>query len=237
MANVTIGSARHDEKGNLNGVAGDQLQTGAGNDFKGEVSMQAFYVHKYDWDGLRAKKIEHRHKIAERMVKASNNNNIGYSQAQREKILSDGIESSKKTNCDCSSLLREDVKEATGNDPGNFTTANGKKILMATGLFDEITVDKDSLMTGDILISKKKGHCAVVVLGKDPDEPSTKYYSQYTGKGTSLVSALAAVGEKDTSFKNRKKIAEANGIQGYIGSIAQNLNMISKLKKGELKKA
>jgi hypothetical protein len=32
---VTIGSARHDENGKLAGKAGDQLQSGSGNDFKG----------------------------------------------------------------------------------------------------------------------------------------------------------------------------------------------------------
>lgn len=238
MANVTIGSARHDENGKLAGAKGDQLQTGSGNDFKGEVSMQPYYVHKYGWDGLRAKKVDHRHKIAERMVQASNNENLGYSQPDRLGVIKKGINTKEKTNCDCSSLLREDVKEATGIDPGNFTTGNGKKILLATGLFEEFEVKKESdLMTGDILISKKKGHCAVVVLGKSPEEPKVKYYPKYTEKGTSIVSGLAAVGEKDTSMAHRKKIAAANGIIGYIGSIKQNLTMLNLLKEGKLIKA
>ena len=45
MADVIIGSARHDEFGKLAGKAGDQLQTESGNDFKGEVSMQPYYKH------------------------------------------------------------------------------------------------------------------------------------------------------------------------------------------------
>lgn len=89
-------------------------------------------------------------------------------------------------------------------------------------------------MTGDILVSCKKGHTAVVVLGKSPEEPKVTYYPKYTGKGTSIVSALATVGEKDTSMNHRKKIAAANGIKDYQGSIKQNLTLIDLIKAGKL---
>lgn len=234
MAQVYIGSARHDENGKLNGKEGDQLQTGSGNDFKGEVSIQEYYAHKLGWDGLRFKKVEFRHKIAERMVAATNNPNIGYSQIQRGKILKDKIDSVKKTNCDCSSLLRECFIEATGLDPGNFTTAEAKKVLLSTGLVDEINVKGADCMTGDILMTKKKGHCAVVILGKDPGVE--EYYPKYNGLTTSIVSALACVGEKDTSMNYRKKIAAANGISNYQGTIKQNLQLVALIKQGKLKK-
>lgn len=42
---VFIGSARIDERGRASGgAAGDQKQTGFGNDCKGEFSMQSFYL-------------------------------------------------------------------------------------------------------------------------------------------------------------------------------------------------
>lgn len=66
---------------------------------------------------------------------------------------------------------------------------------------------------------------------------STKYYPKYTGKGTSLVSALASVGEKDTSYNHRKKIAVANGISGYQGTVAQNTTLVNLLKAGKCIKA
>lgn len=238
MANITIGSARHDENGNLNGTIGDQLQNGSGNDFKGEVSMQDFYVHKLGWDVIRFKDVANRHKCAERMVAACNNDKIGYSQAQRSKIWTDGIDSKKKTNTDCSALIRQIFKEVTGIDPGNFTTANEKSTLEKTGLVTSFRFkDRSELMTGDILVSCKKGHTAVVVLGKSPEEPKVTYYPKYTGKGTSIVSALATVGEKDTSMNHRKKIAAANGIKDYQGSIKQNLTLIDLIKAGNLIKA
>jgi hypothetical protein len=233
-----IGSARHDENGKLNGVKGDQLQTNV-NDFKGEVSMQEFYVHSKGWYILRAKNTVHAHKIAERMVKACNNANIGYSQADRGAIWTDGIESTKKTNTDCSALVRQCVKEATGVDVGNFTTANEKTILLATGLFEVLTYKKGvKLVTGDILVTKSKNHTVVVISGENPDGATAiSYYPKYTGKGTSLVSALATVGEKDTSFNHRKKIAAANGISNYSGTVAQNLTLVNLLKNGKCVKA
>lgn len=234
---VTFGSARHDENGNLNGKAGDQLQQGNGNDFVGEVSMQPYYVHKYGWDGFRFKEVSHRHKMAERMVTASNNKHIGYSQKGRLGIVTDGIDSLKDTNCDCGTLLRRCFIEATGKDPGNFTTANEKAALMATGLVKEIKVTKDNVMTGDILVSKRRGHTVVVVLGQSPDEPKVTYYPAYKGTSTSIVTALAKVGERDTSMAHRKKIAAANGVNGYRGSAAQNIKLLGLLKSGKLIKA
>ncbi len=234
---VTFGSARHDENGNLNGKAGDQLQKGNGNDFVGEVSMQPYYLHKYGWYGLRFKNIAHRHKMAERMVAASNNKHIGYSQAQRLGVVNKGIDTAEDTNCDCSSLVRRCFIEATGKDPGNFTTANEKAALMATGLVEEIKVTQANLMTGDILVSKRRGHTVVVVLGKSPDEPNVTYYPAYKGTSISIVTALAKVGERDTSMAHRKKIAAANGVNGYRGSAAQNIKLLGLLKSGKLIKA
>lgn len=235
MANVTISSARHDENGKLAGIKGDQLQKKSGNDFSGEVSMQPYYVHKYGWNGFRAKSVDHRHRLAERGVAAANNPNIGYSQPDRASIVKDGIDSKIKTNADCGTLIRRIAIEATGIDPGNFTTADAKTKLMATGLFEQFEVKSaDDLMTGDIICSKKKGHIVVVVLGKSPEESNVVYYPKYTGKGTSIVSALATVGEKDTSLAHRKKIAAANGIKDYAGTVKQNLAMVDLIKKGKL---
>ncbi len=237
MSNVIIGSARHDEFGKIAGKKGDQLQTGSGNDFKGEVSMQEYYAHKYGWNTLRFKNVSHRHLMAERMVKACNNANIGYSQPARLGIIENGVESKEPTNADCGTTVRECFIEATGIDPGNFTTENEVTALLKTGFVELVEVKEKDLMIGDILVSKKKGHTAVVVIGKSPEEPKVSYYPKYTGKSTSIVTALASVGEKDTSKAHRKKIAEANAIKNYTGLASQNLQMVNLLKNGKLIKA
>ena len=236
---MIIGSARHDENGKyIGGKAGDQAQKRA-DDYEGECSLQEFYVHKYGWNCAIAKDPMIRLKLAERMRALCNNPNIGYDQDERAGILKAGIDTKKPTECDCGTAVRQCVKEATGKDPGTFNTANEKEALETTGLFNFVSYNGQDLPTGTILISKKKGHTAIVVEGtiQSAKEPSVAYYGVYKGKGTSIVSALAAVGEKDTSFAHRKKIAAANGINGYQGTIAQNLKMVQLIKAGKLIKA
>lgn len=60
------------------------------------------------------------------------------------------------------------------------------------------------------------------------------YFKKYTGKSSSVVDALKAVGVKDTSMNYRKKIASKNGISNYIGRASQNMKMLSLLKAGKL---
>ena len=62
------------------------------------------------------------------------------------------------------------------------------------------------------------------------------YYPKYNGKGTSIVSALETVGEKDTSFAHRKQIARVNGITNYEGSAKQNLKLVDLITAGKLRK-
>lgn len=59
---------------------------------------------------------------------------------------------------------------------------------------------------------------------------ATEYYD--TPEFT-LIDSLNKIGV-DSSFKYRKKIAAANGINGYIGSVEQNLMMLQLLKDGKL---
>lgn len=66
---------------------------------------------------------------------------------------------------------------------------------------------------------------------------AVSHYPKYKGASGSIVTALAAVGEKDTSKAHRAKIAAANGIKNYAYTAAQNLEMVNLLKKGKLIKA
>lgn len=164
-----VSSARSDERGKYSGgKAGDQKQKSKTNDTRGEVSMQAMYTHRKGWYILRPKKVSHADAIAELGIKAANNPNIGYSQSDRLGVVKHGINTKVKTNADCSSLVRQAVREATGKDPGNFTTANEARVLAATGLFTKIAYvnqSKTPVYNGDILVTKTKGHTVIVVSG------------------------------------------------------------------------
>jgi len=165
---IIIGSARVDENGKYSGGApGDQKQQST-PDFKGEVAEQEFYVSSKGWNILRPKNADHAAKIAMNMDTACNNPNIGYSQSDRYGIIKHGVNTLVKTNCDCSSLVRECVKEATGKDPGDFTTVNEAEKLVNTGLFDKFPyVNNMDLYAGDVLVTKTKGHTVIVIKGAD----------------------------------------------------------------------
>lgn len=223
-----LGSARIDERGKLvGGKAGDQ--TGK------EVSEQNFYLHSKGWFVLRPKSGDHAEKIAERMRTACNNPNIGYDQNQRLGVIKNGVESKVKTECDCSSLVRACVKEATGKDPGNFNTSNEKGVLYATGLFEQVRTYNNMLplYVGDVLVTKTKGHTVIVTEGQHRGNV-VKYYPQYKGNSVSFVDALVTMGIKST-FENRTKIAVANGYKNYSGTAQENTFLLKLLKDGKLK--
>ena len=68
---------------------------------------------------------------------------------------------------------------------------------------------------------------------KPNSAPKVNYYGRYSGKTSSIVTALNSLGI-GSSFDNRKKIAKANGISNYTGTAAQNINLLNLLKQGKL---
>lgn len=237
MAKIIIGSARIDERGKLSGgKAGDSKQTST-DDYSGEVSMQNFYLHKKGWYVLRFQNPKYAEECAAAMKRACNNPNIGYDQNQRTGILKYGTRTATKTECDCSALVRQCIKEAAAVDPSNFTTDNEVSVLKRTGLFQPTIKYKSGtpLYNGDILVTCSRGHTAVVVsaLPRIEKKETIKYYPQYFGKDTSIVNALVSLGH-NASKEQRKKIAAVNGIQDYSGTAKQNTTLLSLLKKGQL---
>lgn len=236
---IMVGSARIDEKGNIKGgVSGDQKQTVKTGDTKGEVSQQPFYIHSKGWIILRPKSPELAAEIAMLMIDACDNPNIGYDQGNRNGVLRYGVHTKTKTECDCSGLVRALIYWATGKDPGAFSTATEVDKLMATGLFEKITFvsqTKTPVYNGDILVTKTKGHTVIVTSGAPRKTKS--YYPEYKGTSTSIIDALKAVGEKDTSKAHRKLIVAENGMPNYTGTAEQNRKMVQLLKAGKLLKA
>ena len=59
------------------------------------------------------------------------------------------------------------------------------------------------------------------------------FYPKCDSKFTSIVDALKSIGV-DSTYSFRKKIADKNGITKYVGLDSQNIELLSKLKKGVL---
>ena len=178
---IMIGSARRDENGKYTGgKAGDQLQKSSVNDTVGEVSMQPYYVHKLGWYLFRFIIAAYAIAFAEAMRQACNNKYIGYDQGQRLTIMAaikkygsmDKI--AEPTECDCSSLIRACIYQATGIDVGNFNTATEAAVLEKSGLFEKKVAVTPSTIKydGDILVTKSKGHTVSIVSG-NPRPTST----------------------------------------------------------------
>ena len=190
---IIIGSARIDENGKISGgVVGDQKQKSSADDTVGEVSIQNFYVHTKGWYVLRPKDATIANKIAENMKTACNNANIGYDQSNRLGVITYGVNTKVKTECDCSSLVRQCIKEASEKDPGNFTTASEKSMLEASGLFEPAISysSNTTLYTGDILVTKTQGHTAIVVSGTARNIISNSVTSTSKLKITSTVKSI-----------------------------------------------
>lgn len=163
---VIIGHASIDEYGKISGgKAGDQ--TGK------EVCTRTFYMHKKGWYCLRPKDEKIANDIAQCMEWACSNHFIGYDQSQRLDLYNGtknlkfrcDIETLKVyVECDCSSLVRVCLAYA-GVMVSDFNTSNERKVILATGLFEEVTVKSDgsNLKRGDILVTKTKGHTVVVI--------------------------------------------------------------------------
>ena len=62
-----------------------------------------------------------------------------------------------------------------------------------------------------------------------------EYLSNPNYSGYSIVDSLKQI-NIDSSYSYRSKLASANGISNYIGSAEQNLLLLDKLRKGQLKK-
>lgn len=187
---VYIGSARKDSRGKYSGdKAGDQLQK-AVPDRSGEVSQQPFYRHSKGWNVLRLKDRDKRNLLAKKMRNACDNVHVGYDQAGRYGILRNGTTSTTDTECDCSSLVRQCVIEACGIDLGDFSTETERAALKQTGLFEDLGAYTDAmtLCTGDVLVTRTKGHTAIVTKtnGGDGELRKDMPLVQYGSEGTAV---------------------------------------------------
>ena len=185
---LKVGSARIDERGKISeGQAGDS--TGK------EVMQQDYYMHSKGWYCFRPKDIDTANGIAQSMIDACNNNNIGYDQNQRDgvfNLVKNGTrikDIKTKTECDCSALVRACCYE-NGIDTGNIRTISMPTLLPKTGKFeDKISVtSKTVLYNGDILVTKTTGHTVIVTSGNPrKKENSSKYVTGEKVKSWQVV--------------------------------------------------
>ena len=209
MATVYIGSARIDENGRAHGgKAGDQ--TGR------EVSTQPWYKHPKGWVMLRPKDPKKAEKIAYAMRGYCTNDNVGYDQYQNqtlwEAVKDKGFDPAKltvKCETDCARLVRVCCAYA-GIMAKDFYTATEVAYLMDTGEFVKFTSSKytsqsDYLGAGDILVTKTKGHTAVVLTN------GSRYDGAVEEPGIPLGSRILRDGDEGKDVEDLQRRLKAAG--------------------------
>ena len=250
MATIYVGSARIDERGKYSGgTVGDQKQASSTNDTVGEVSMQTFYVHSKGWYIFRPKDVSVANAIASAMITACNNKNLGYDQSNRLGVIKYGVDTTAKTECDCSALVRACIIKATGKDVGNFTTATETTYLANSGLFENgiayVNQSTTPVYNGDILVTKTKGHTVIVVSG-NPRGTTTPNVTQSTNTSTTysktqfIKDVQSAIGAKvdgiagsetlsktiTVSKSKNNRHAVVKPLQTYLNSLGYNCGTV-----------
>ena len=161
---VIVGSARHDERGKyVNGKQGDNNGL--------EVCEQAWYLHKRGWYRFHPISDEDASAIAHYMDVACKNDGIGYDQYRHGtlilKLKSGANIATVRCDDDCSGLVRAVIFAATGVDIGSCNTSTLPAKLKASGRFEEKQncTSASQCYTGDVLVTKSKGHTVIVVRG------------------------------------------------------------------------
>lgn len=223
MKKIWIGNAWCDENGGISGKPGDQKQKQV-SDYSGEVRQQEFYDNKKGWFVFRWKEEKLAIKAAEKMMKACDNKHIGYSQTDRESIYTCKTTSKKDTNCDCSSLVCQIIREVTGKKIPDFYTATEPEVLAKTGYFQDKMTYKSGMQLchGDILVTCTKGHTAIVTAGYHFDELIKE--AKESKEKTIDELAQEVIDGKWGNGEDRKKRLEAAGYTYY--KVQERVNQI-----------
>ena len=190
---VYIGGARGDEVGAAHGgKAGDQT----GN----EVAESKYKLNKKGWLVFRAYDFKAREKLAEAMIAACNNPNIGYDQYQRDTLYNAVVGCgynpalvTKPVETDCSALVRVCCAYA-GIFLPSFRTSNEPSVLINSGEFGEIPLNIETLEPGDILCTPVQGHTEIVTRVSSPAKPVDIKFGVYN-------MSVLMVGAKGTQVK------------------------------------
>ena len=206
---VYIGNAVGNENGTVNGGE-------PGNQNGKELRIQPWYLNKKGWRVFRPRDTEAAESLVYDMKAACENPNIGYSQEKRNTLYKvvephgfDCGDADVPCDCDCSSLVRVCLAYA-GVETPNFNTASEPGVLEDTGEFDELegaeyTDSPNRLKAGDILVTKLKGHTAIVMNdGSEPDPPEPP---EPTDKVVKVVGKSVRVRAKDNTNSKTLYIA------------------------------
>ena len=133
-----------------------------------------------------------------------------------------------KCRSNCSSIV--DGLKSIGVDS---SYANRKKIAQVNGISNYSGTAAQNTKLLNLL---KQGRLIKSATSPVPSGTTTVYYPKCGSNYSSIVDGLRSIGV-DSSYTNRKVIAQVNGISNYSGTAAQNTQMLNLLKQGRLIKS
>lgn len=207
---VYIGNAVGNENGTANGGE-------PGNQNGKELRIQPWYLSDKGWRVFRPFDKETAENLVYDMKAACENENIGYSQKNRNTLYKlvepygfDCGDADEPCECDCSSLVRVCLAFA-GIEVNDFNTSTEPKRLLDTGEFEEMvgeeyTDSPNKLKLGDILVTRTKGHTAIVMNdGSDPEPPDPPVPPEPPTPTKQMVVVIGnSVYVRETDEKNAK---------------------------------
>ena len=154
--------------------------------------------------------------------------------------------------------FRNDVKNKIGNVPQKTETSNATTPSVLTNYTVKINssdgflnVRNEPNTNSNINTTVKNGEIYTIVAEsnnwgklksgagwiylKYTDRNTNNYYPACDKSHVSITKALKSIGV-DSSYENRKKIAQKNNVRNYTGTADQNNQLLSKLKAGRLVK-
>ena len=160
--------------------------------------------------------------------------------------ISDGLDKVVETN----NKLQDTTIQSTDTIRNDISTVNTKVDNVQNYLTTTVTPKVDKVQktvnstaktvkkveSNTNKIKKAVSTAKPKTTAKTTPKSNSKTIKKTTYKGNSFVDGLKTVGV-NSSYNNRKKLAQANGIKNYTGTASQNTVLLNKLKKGTLKKA
>lgn len=166
-------------------------------------------------------------------------------QANSEKVTESFININEKleSNKELFNTAFENMQGSLNDLDKNVTSIAGNVTNIAkeqSNIKNSIDTIKNAVNKVGTTVSNKENTTTTTCSNKTTaSNNATGYYTYKTASGlntaTSIVDALKAIGV-NSSMENRTKIAKANGITNYTGTYSQNVQLLSKLKTGKLKK-
>lgn len=190
---------------------------------------------------------------ATKAVKTERYYTIGYGHYGKDVEENQSITKEQALNLLKKDMKRFETKVMKYNDCYNFTQNEFDALVSFAynvGNIDQLTAKgtrtKKEIADAMLLYIKSGGNVLDGLLKRRNKErelflkcSTSNFYPKYNGASNDIDIVLSSIGVKSSFYGNYKKripLAKVNGIENYMGSLSDNIKLLSLAKSGNLKK-